>query len=49
MGSTRSLWRGLAQEILLFSVLAVAIVRFQNQSALALTLLLAIAFVALLL
>jgi cyanate permease len=38
---------GPAQEILLFSMLAVAIVQFQNQSALALTLLLAIAFVAL--
>lgn len=47
MGSMRSLWRELAQEISLFSMLAVAIVLFQNQSALALTLLLAIALVTL--
>src|SRR5674476_1311798 len=47
MDSTRYLRWGLAQEISLFSMLAVAIVLFQNQSALALTLLLAIALVTL--
>jgi hypothetical protein len=30
MSSTRSLWSGLTQETVLFSVLAVAIVLFQN-------------------
>jgi hypothetical protein len=46
-GQYEAFMGGLAQEILLFSMLAVAIVRFQNQSAVALTLLLAIEFVGL--
>ncbi|MGA7075429.1 MAG: hypothetical protein WBZ42_02630 [Halobacteriota archaeon] len=47
MGKTKSLWGELAQEVALFSVLAVAIVLLQSSSALALTVLLAIALVAL--
>ncbi len=47
MDSSGSLWGGLALEIALFSVLAIVIVLFHNESALALALLLTIAFVAL--
>jgi uncharacterized membrane protein YoaT (DUF817 family) len=47
MGNMKSLWGELAQEVVLFSGLAVAIVLLQGSSAVALTVLLAIALATL--
>jgi len=47
MGNTKSLWGELAQEVVLFSGLAVAIVLLQGSSALALTVLMVFALATL--
>ena len=47
MGNTKSLWGELAQEVVLFSGLAVAIVQLQGSSAVALIVLLSLALVTL--